>query len=488
MFANIKKRINAHNTTPSHAAVDLKKQGDVYIGEERYEQAIECYQQAIKLSPHFSEALVALGFALLETGAVEQAEKCLQQALSITPNSVDAYFMLGNIAKIKGDLRQATEHYIRATNINPQFEFAYRMLFEVYQAQGNAALAKTLLERAMLAFPSAVNFIFERAGVAFAEKDYQKAITLLEKTLSLEPAHIASHSNLAKIYMQLGQDEAAIPHLEQLTHINPNDAALHEDLGNLYLKLGRKLDALASFKEVVRIEPDSPLTHLVAALSGTTTTTAPVAYAEMLFDHYAENFEAHLTQTLHYHTPTLLVSLIDSEVNLAGRKLEVLDLGCGTGLFGKAISSHASRIVGVDISTKMLEKAAQLNLYHRLEHTDILAMMKKEPDASYDLIAATDVFIYLGALDELVVEAKRLLRPNGIFAFSTECLPESASLAKHQGFELNDTGRYTHAISYLNKLANDAEFNILETKEAIIRENDGKPVIGHLSLWLVDAE
>ena len=97
------------------------------------------------------------------------------------------------------------------------------MLFEVYQAQGNAALAKTLLERAMLAFPSAVNFIFERAGVAFAEKDYQKAITLLEKTLSLEPAHIASHSNLAKIYMQLGQDEAAIPHLEQLTHINPND-------------------------------------------------------------------------------------------------------------------------------------------------------------------------------------------------------------------------------------------------------------------------
>ena len=484
MFANIKKRINAHNTTPSHAAVDLKKQGDVYIGEERYEQAIECYQQAIKLSPHFSETLVVLGFALLETGAVEQAEKCLQQALSIKPNSVDAYFMLGNIAKIKGDLRQATEHYIRATNINPQFEFAYRMLFEVYQAQGNVALAKSLLERAILAFPSAVNFIFERAGVAFAEKDYQKAITLLEKILSLEPEHIASHSNLAKTYMQLGQDEAAIPHLELLIQINPNDVAIHEDLANVYLKLGRKQEALASFKEVVRIEPDSPLTHLVAALSGTTTHTAPVAYAEKLFDHYADNFESHLTQTLHYHTPTLLVSLIDSEVNLAGRKLEVLDLGCGTGLFGKAISSHASRIIGVDISTKMLEKAAQLNLYHRLEHTDILAMMRKEPHASYDLIAATDVFIYLGALDELVVEAKRLLRPHGIFAFSTEFLSES----EMQNFKLNDTGRYTHAISYLNKLANDAEFNILETKEEIIRENDGKPVIGHLSLWLVDAE
>jgi len=518
MFANIKKLINSHSASPNHAAVDLKKQGDVYIGEERYEQAIACYQQAIKLSPHFSEALVALGFALLETGVVEQAEKCLQQALSITPNSVDAYFMLGNIAKSKGDLRQATEHYIRASNINPQFEFAYSMLFEVYQAQGNTALAKSLLERAILAFPSAVNFIFERAGLAFAEKDYQKAITLLEKVLSLEPEHIASHSNLAKIYMQLERNEEAIAHLKKLISINPNNAALHEDLanaylklerkqdalnvfeeaiktipnvaaihgnlGNLYLELGRKQDALNAFKEVVRIDPESPLKHLVAAFSGLTTTTAPTSYVEQLFDQYAEKFESHLTQTLHYHIPTLLVSLIDSEVNLAGRKLDVLDLGCGTGLFGKAISSHASRIVGVDISTKMLEKAAELNIYDLLEHKDILSMMRSEPDASYDLIAATDVFVYLGALDELVLEAKRLLRPHGIFAFSTESLSES----EMQNFKLNDTGRYTHAISYLNKLANDVDFNILETKEEIIRINHGKPVIGYLSLWLVDAE
>lgn len=484
MFANIKKRINAHHTAPSHAAMDLKKQGDSHTGAERYGQAIECYRQALKLSPHFSEALIALSFVLLETGVVDEAEQCLQQVLSITPNSVDAYFMLGNIAKSKGDLRQATEHYIRASNINPQFEFAYRMLFEVYQAQGNAALAKSVLERAMLAFPSAVSFIFERAGLAFAEQDYQKAVSLLEKILSLEPDHIASHSNLAKIYMQLGQDEAAIAHFEQLVGINPHDAAIHEDLANLYLKLGRKQEALVAFKEVVRIEPDSPLQHLVAALSGVTTTTAPVTYAEKLFDHYAENFEAHLTQTLHYHVPTQLVSLIQAELDCTDRKFEVLDLGCGTGLFGKAVSSLASRIVGVDIATKMLEQAAKLNLYHRLEHQDILTMMRKEPDASYDLIAATDVFIYIGALDELVFEAKRLLRPNGVFAFSTELLPESEA----QKFKLNDTGRYTHAISYLNQLANDAEFNILETQEQIIRENDGKPVIGHLSLWLVDAE
>jgi predicted TPR repeat methyltransferase len=489
MFAKIKKLINNNH---SDVAIEFKKQGDVHSSAERYEQAISCYRQALSLSPNFVDALIALGFALLESNAIDEAAQCLQQVLSTSPNSVDAHFMLGNITKSKGDLHQAIDHYIRATNINPQFEFAYRMLFEIYQTQGNTALAKSILERAMSALPSSTYFFFERAGLAFAEKDYQKAILLLQKVLILEPEHIACHSNLAKTYMQLGQDEPAIPHFEQLIRFNPDDVAIHEDLGNLYLKLGRKLDALTSFKEVVRIEPDSPLTHLVAALSGTTTPTAPVAYAEKLFDHYAQKFDSHLTQTLHYNVPTLLVSLIEeSDTDLTGRKLDVLDLGCGTGLFGRAIAPFAAQIVGVDLSQKMLEKAADLNLYQRLEHNDLLGMMRAEPDASYDLIAATDVFVYVGALDELVVEAKRLLRPNGVFAFSTESL-DAVSVPKKsnntQGFELNDTGRYTHAISYLNKQANDAGFNILETKEEVIRENEGKPVLGHLSLWLVDME
>ena len=34
----------------------------------------------------------------------------------------------------------------------------------------------------------------------------------------------------------------------------------------------------------------------------------------------------------------------------------ILDLGCGTGLFGKEIRSFCNKLVGVDISKKMLEE------------------------------------------------------------------------------------------------------------------------------------
>jgi predicted TPR repeat methyltransferase len=488
MFAQLKKLFsNDSSLSNNHdIALDLKKKGDICVREERFEEAIEYYRQALSLSPQFYEGLIAIGFALHEKSSLDDAAQYLHQALSITPDSVDAHFVLGNIAKKQGNSQQAIKHYTHAINSDPEFSFGYRALFEIFQEQGDSKCSIEILDRAILALPASVYFIFERAGFYFAEKDYKNTVSLLKKLLNLSPNDTASHVNLAISLTNLDQNEAAIHHFELAAILEPDDADIHQNLGNIYIKLNRKQDALASFKEVIRIEPNNPVKHLVAAFSGNTTSTAPAEYIAQLFDNYAENFESHLTEELHYTTPSLLLSTIQSHVNLSERQLDVLDLGCGTGLFGKVISPFAGQIVGVDLSLKMLEKAAELNMYHRLECKDLLEMMRSEPDASYDLVSATDVFIYIGALDELVIEAKRLLRHNGVFAFSTESLdalskPELQTSSPN--FILNDSARYVHTLSYLNKLAQDSGFSVLEIKEETLRVNEGKPVIGYLLVW-----
>jgi predicted TPR repeat methyltransferase len=334
--------------------------------------------------------------------------------------------------------------------------------------------------------PTDEYFIFERADFYFAAKDYQNTIRLFQKLLQLSPNNAAFHVNIAVSLMNLDQNEAAIHHFEQAAKLEPNDADIHQNLGNIYVKLNRKQEAVAPYKEVLRICPNHPVKHIVAAFSGDTTSTAPADYIANLFDGYAEKFDSHLLKELHYNTPFVLLSTIQSHVNLSERQWDVLDLGCGTGLFGKVISPFARQIIGVDLSSKMLEKAAALNIYHRLECKDLLEMMRSEPNASYDLISATDVFVYIGSLNELVMEAKRLLRQNGIFAFSTESLDALSKpewQAAPPNFVLNDTARYAHALSYLNTLARDSRFSVLEIKEETIRINEGAPVIGYLSVW-----
>lgn len=487
MFEAIKKIFNKnYQKPPSTAALDLKIQGDRCLAEKNYQQAISYYQQALKLSATFVDAQIGLAFALIQQNNLDEATSNVQQVLAVMPHHADAHFVLGNIAKKQANSQKAMDCYRRAINIDTQYDAAYRALFSLYKELGEITQAQFLLERAIAALPSSSYFLFERAGLYFAEKDYKNAIVLLKKVLALLPDNMDCYLNIANAYLQLEQHEAAIPYLVWIITANPDNIDIQHDLGNVYLKLGRKQEALACFQAVLRLKPDSPLKHLVAAFSGQTTDIAPTEYIKDLFDQYAENFDSHLTQELHYNTPTLLLSLIKEYAELATPTLNVLDLGCGTGLFGKNIAPFAKQLVGVDLSEKMLHKAAKLNLYQRLEHQELLTMMQKELDSSYDLIAAADVFVYLGRLDSIVGEAKRLLRFNGIFAFSTESLDAlltSKFQTSPQDFQLNDTGRYLHALSYLNKLAKNAGFSILETKEEIIRQDGGKPIVGHLSLW-----
>ena len=111
------------------------------------------------------------------------------------------------------------------------------------------------------------------------------------------------------------------------------------------VKLNRKHEAIAPYKEVLRIDPNHPVKHIIAAFSGDTTSTAPAGYIANLFDGYAEKFDSHLVKDLHYNTPSVLLSTIQSHVNLSARQLDVLDLGCGTGLFGKVISPFVGQMV-----------------------------------------------------------------------------------------------------------------------------------------------
>lgn len=46
--------------------------------------------------------------------------------------------------------------------------------------------------------------------------------------------------------------------------------------------------------------------------------------------------------------------------------LDILDLGCGTGLIGSWFKDYANKIVGVDISPTMLDMATKKGCYHEL--------------------------------------------------------------------------------------------------------------------------
>lgn len=151
-----------------------------------------------------------------------------------------------------------------------------------------------------------------------------------------------------------------------------------------------------------------------------------------------------------------MVALATSEAGSPAARWDVFDLGCGTGLLAPLILPFARSLVGVDLSRNMLAAADARGVYQRLVRSDLLEMMGSESACTFDAILAADVFVYLGRLDGAVAEARRLLRPSGVFAFSVESLASTGSeggVATAAGYALRRTGRYAHGVDYLNSLA-----------------------------------
>ncbi len=285
--------------------------------------------------------------------------------------------------------------------------------------------------------------------------DHADAADLMTQALELAPDWAAGWFRLADYEEKSGRKEAAVAALRKVLDLNP------QDIFGAGLKL-----ALLGGSET----PDQPSSLYVA----------------QLFDDYADRFDKALVEKLDYTVPEKLAALIAGHTG-DQRFAGVIDLGCGTGLFGERIRGKADRLEGFDLSANMLAKAESKGHYDLLAQGDLSmppeasGLFSGMPDHRADLVSAADVLMYLGNLDSVFVIALRLLGSKSLFAFSVED-------ADAQGdFVLRPSLRYAHSQTYIEGLCKRFGLDILAISKTIIRNDGGKPVSGILFLTRTSA-
>lgn len=291
----------------------------------------------------------------------------------------------------------------------------------------------------------------KQGKVAEALIPFQRAVVLM-------PQDYESFHNLGVTLQDLGRLDNAINCFRQALALNPSYGDAYGSLESALREQGKIHEAYACYKKNV----------------------------EIVFDNYAETFDSHLTEKLKYSVPEKLVELLLKNNEASGSKQRILDLGCGTGLVGAAIREHAEYLVGVDLSEKMLAKAGSRNVYDALIRSDLLDMMSKEESSSYDAITSADVFIYVGDIQSIANQARRLLSCRGLFAFSVESLfPGGLDSSHMQGgltYRLEKTGRYSHSKDYITQLASNSGFDVISIDSSAIRFEQNIPIDGYLVL------
>ena len=99
----------------------------------------------------------------------------------------------------------------------------------------------------------------------------------------------------------------------------------------------------------------------------------------------------------------------------------ILDLGCGFGEHCKRfVESGAKKVIGIDISEKMLEIAKEENSDSKITYINMPMENISQLNEKFDIVVSSLAFHYVEDFSGVVKNIYDMLNENGIFLFSQE--------------------------------------------------------------------
>jgi predicted TPR repeat methyltransferase len=438
--------------------------------EPAAEVPVEPVGEPIKELP--LDVAVALATALHRSGDREEAETLYRRVIEVDPDHASALHFLGILTHQDGREDEAIALLRRSIELRPN-EFGFRLnVGNVFLQEGRAAEAAECYEAA-IGLDGASGAAYNNLGVALrALGRFEEAEARYRQAIALDPADREALNNLGRLLRGVGRAiEAVECHARALT-LAPRDRVSRQHLIAAYQLLGEVEEARAVLRDWLSDDPNDPVAlHLYAAASGEKPERASDSFVEATFDRFAEQFDANL-EALEYRAPWLVADALARA--LAGRTAAAcLDAGCGTGLCGPLLAPHAGRLVGVDLSALMLERARPRGVYAELVKAELTSFLEEHPDA-FDAIVSADTLVYFGSLDRVLRAAGGALRPDGTLVFTVEHLVDNDPA----GFRLELHGRYSHSRDYLLGALAGAALKPLSIDSAVLRMEAFRPVKG----------
>lgn len=123
--------------------------------------------------------------------------------------------------------------------------------------------------------------------------------------------------------------------------------------------------------------------------------------------------------------------------DVAGRR--VVDLGCGFGWFSRwADQNDAASVLGIDVSTKMLQRAIAETTSETVEYRCVDLDVLEFEKSCCDLVFSSLTLHYIKNLERLLAMVAKAITPGGSLVFSVEHPIYSAPSSQH--FETSENG------------------------------------------------
>ena len=421
-------------------------------------------------------SLLETANSFIEQGKLGEAAIVLNQARAVNAKDPRVFMMAGLMAEKSGNLTGALQLMRTGVSLAPTWAPSLISLAQFQVRQGSFSEALLLAQAAVDNDRNNLDILRNAAGVAANAGGLEAQLRFAEEALALQPENTDWKVFYACSLRSLRRHDEALTIWNALLRDNPTSAELRMQRFYDLITMGNLEAARTDSQALLSAEPNNPIyIYYHARACGENPPQQPPELSRNIFDEYAATFNTQLILGLHYQLPKQVAESL--RAYYPEGKFNLLDLGCGTGLLGQYLGKINGKLVGIDVSPKMLVQAEKLKMYTRLRVANLRDALQETRSASYDVITALDVCLYVGDLTNVIPAIYRTLADNGQLIFSCET-------AKEEGPSLvldPITERYAHKRSNIQALLQSAGFTSVVMKDIELRHEKGHPVQGFVT-------
>lgn len=237
--------------------------GNLLLGRDQVEEAIDCYCRAVQFDPEWVEAYQALAEAYSRQQLWKEAVECYRKIQELTEpvNSALLQSLLPALPATQGSGNGSGSAAPGAIqNGKPKQDVAQLPLLR----RGGKDLAEvvSLLRQRNTTRFGTVEEQLEEAEDYFEQEQWDEAIAASEAALQqLEPEMVQAYRNLANALYAKNEVDEAIRYYRRVVELEPEASADWVNLGSLYAQLQQWQGAIHCYQTALKINPKLASAH-----------------------------------------------------------------------------------------------------------------------------------------------------------------------------------------------------------------------------------
>ena len=231
------------------------RKANAFFDEERYEEAIPCYDKALEKDPKNKWGWINKGLALAELERQEEAMLCLEKAIEMYPKSAQVCYSKGLALTTLGKFEEAIAAFGRAIELKPDFADAWNY-------KGIALAEMEMYEEATYAYDKAIVispkylWAWNNKGLALSRLNkYDETINAFDKAIELDPKETVTWNNKGTALNNIGKYEEALVAINKAMELDSKNIYAWSNKGYVLTQQGKYEEAILAFDEAIKLDP-----------------------------------------------------------------------------------------------------------------------------------------------------------------------------------------------------------------------------------------